>query len=603
MPFSVIRALFLAISLFTVPFASGQSIAKPLDSLKQALQLHTTQDSNRVWTLIHLVNATFTSNPTEAMQYADEALSVSEKIKWQRGIALSLRVKGGIYHVQSDYMKALEIYQKALKADNGQSKKFETGILNNIGNIHTTMGHQQKALEYYRRALATATELQDNEELSMAAGNTGTVFQELKQYDSAITYYRTSLHLTDLTGNDRVKSNALCFLGSVFNEIKNFDSSVFYSRRSAQLADKTGNIYVKAAALHNLSNAFLSEGKLDSSEYYSRQSLSVAENIGNLQSQYESWNSLRKIYEKKGDYKKAYHAYNEYLTIRDSVWNDEKRQELTRKEMQFENDRKELEMAAALKQQQIIRNSALVLAAVILVGSFASFIFYKRRRDAEVKQKEAELKAEVTDTQMKALRSQMNPHFIFNSLNSIRHYTAQNNIKLADEYLVRFSMLMRQVFDNSDHKKVSLADDLHALELYMQIETVRLNNKFDYQVHIDSSIDRENTMIPPLLLQPFVENSIWHGITPKDGNGTIKISIIQQSQMICCTVEDNGVGIKQHRFEEPVIEKDKPSGIAITRTRIDLMNKAYKKTKASMHFFPLKDGTKVEINLPLELNF
>ncbi|HRN57693.1 MAG TPA: tetratricopeptide repeat protein, partial [Agriterribacter sp.] len=376
MLFPVTRTLFIAISLFTLSFVCAQDMAKPVDSLKQALQLYTASDSNRVWTLIHLTSATFISNPAEAMQYADEALSVSKKIKWQKGIALSFRVKGGVYLVQSDYMQALESYQQALKADNGNSKKFETGILNNIGNIHTSMGNQVKALEYYRKAFATATVLQDNHELSMAAGNTGTVFQELKQYDSAIIYYRTSLHLTGLTGNDRLKSNALCFLGSVFNETKNFDSAVFYSRRSVQLADQTGNIYVKAAALHNLSNAFLSEGKLDSSEYYGRQSLSVAKDIGNLQSQYESWNSLRKVYEKKGDYEKAYHAYNEYLTIRDSVLNDEKRQELTRKEMQFENDRKELEMAAALKQQQVIRNAALALAAVILAGSMASFIFY-----------------------------------------------------------------------------------------------------------------------------------------------------------------------------------------------------------------------------------
>ncbi|MBX2923114.1 MAG: tetratricopeptide repeat protein [Chitinophagaceae bacterium] len=602
MPFS--KTLLFTFSILFAFALPAQDISQPVDSLRQALQSHPAKDSNRVWLLIHLINATFTSQPDEAMQYAEEALAISEKIKWQKGIALSLKIKGGVYLVQSDYMKALDMYQRALKTDNGNSKKFETGILNNIGNIHVNMRNLDKALEYYRKAFSVATALQDKHELSMAAGNLGTVFQRLMQYDSALVYYRTSLVLTGETGNDRLKSNALCFLGSLYHETKKFDSSIFYSLRSVQLADKTGNIYVKAAALHNLSNAFLAEGKLDSAEYYDKQSLLLAENIGNLQSQYESWNSLREVYEKKGDYKKAYEAYNKYLTIRDSVYNDEKRQELTRKEVQFENERKELEMAAVIKQQQIIRNAALTLAAVILVGSFASFIFYKRRKDAELRQKEAELKAEVTDTQMKALRAQMNPHFIFNSLNSIRHYNAQDNTMLADEYLVRFSLLMRQVFENAEHKKVSIEDDLNALELYMQMETARLNDKFNYQVQVDNTIDRENTMIPPLLLQPFVENSIWHGISPKSGNGTIKISISRQSEMICCVVEDDGVGIKKDIVEKKEKEekKSRPSGIGITRTRIDLMNRA-QKVKASLYIYPLNEGTRVEINLPLEFNF
>lgn len=212
--------------------------------------------------------------------------------------------------------------------------------------------------------------------------------------------------------------------------------------------------------------------------------------------------------------------------------------------------------------------------------------------------------AEIADTEMKALRAQMNPHFIFNSLNSIRHYNAQNNTKLADEYLVKFSMLMRQVFENSDHKKVSLADDLNALELYMQIESARLNHKFDYQIKVDNVIDKENTMIPPLLLQPFVENSIWHGISPKEGNGMITIGISMQSEMIRCTVEDNGVGIKKNSIEECFEQRDKhkPSGFLITQTRINLMNKI-QNSNASLRLFPLNNGTKVEINLPLELNF
>jgi LytS/YehU family sensor histidine kinase len=191
----------------------------------------------------------------------------------------------------------------------------------------------------------------------------------------------------------------------------------------------------------------------------------------------------------------------------------------------------------------------------------------------------------------------MNPHFIFNSLNSISDYVQKHDIKAADNYLSKFAKVMRLTLEHSEQKAVTLEEDLKALELYMQLESARLNNKFTYEIKVDENIDRANTLVPPMILQPFVENSIWHGISKIDGAGKILIEIKKDEEMINCIVEDNGAGIQSNQL----IDK-KSLGMKITKARIDIMNKI-KKSKAAIDLFNKEEGVRVEVKLPLELMF
>lgn len=239
----------------------------------------------------------------------------------------------------------------------------------------------------------------------------------------------------------------------------------------------------------------------------------------------------------------------------------------------------------------------------MLAGAF-SFIFYKRKRDAEKEKAESDFKVQVSDTEMKALRAQMNPHFIFNSLNSIGDFISRNDIKTANVYLSRFAKVMRMILENSEKKEVSIEDDLKALELYMQLESIRLNGKFTYEITVDKDIDKENTLIPPLILQPFVENSIWHGISKKEGAGKITIHIKKEGDMINCIVEDNGIGRKKSEAGKSATSQSekKSLGMKITNARIDIINRI-KKSKAGVELSDLSEGFRVEVKLPLELSF
>src|SRR5690606_15381521 len=200
--------------------------------------------------------------------------------------------------------------------------------------------------------------------------------------------------------------------------------------------------------------------------------------------------------------------------------------------------------------------------------------------------------------------SQMNPHFIFNSLNSISDFILRNDLHAADYYLGKFAKLMRMILENSHEREITLYDDLNILRIYMELEAMRMGRRFVYDIQIDPSIDPETTLVPPLLLQPFVENSIWHGFARLSEGGKIVIKVRQEDDMIHFIIEDNGIGRSQTaRREESNNTKEKVSmGMRITQDRIDIINKI-KKANAEMAFSNLQQGLRVDLKLPLSLSF
>lgn len=522
--------------------------------------------------------------------------------------------------LSSDYSKAIDRFQQVIEATEEQK---DIGLMRqkgiayaSIGTIYWGLDLWQEAVEYCKKGKKIFEEINDSVMIAAICNNLANNYVELKQYDTAEALYRNDIDIAKATNREYMLVYPVGGLGILYGHLKQFDKSISMLHESVELAKKYNNPASTAWNSAALAQSIMWAADETGDKKYSykealqwaQQAYETAIVSGNKKTESFVLNILSQLQEKTGHYRDALISRNNHLAMRDSILGWNKRQEIAIRQTQFESKRKQdllqHKHESELKKAQIIRMYLISCAAIVLTASWLLFYSYRRRSEARAAQLKTQLTAEIADTEMKALRSQMNPHFIFNSLNSIRNYTAKNNIKLADEYLVRFSLLMRQVFENSDHKKVSLADDLRALELYMQIEAERLDNKFSYEIQVDDMIDRENTLIPPLLLQPFVENSIWHGISSKNGDGTIKIKVSRQSDMICCVVEDNGVGIKKEVTEqkEKKGKKDKPSGIAITRTRIDLMNRA-QNANASLQINPLNEGTRVVINLPLELNF
>ena len=242
----------------------------------------------------------------------------------------------------------------------------------------------------------------------------------------------------------------------------------------------------------------------------------------------------------------------------------------------------------------------------LLRANLESESLKRLQKEAELKEKEASFQRQIILTEITALRAQMNPHFIFNCLNSIQLFTAQNDIDKASDYLTKFSRLIRLVLENSRSEKVTLHNELETLRLYIELEAMRFRGKVSYQINVDPEIDQQYIQMPPLLLQPFVENAIWHGLMHKEEGGMVWVAVTQPSDAsIQVTITDNGVGrAMATEFKSKSATVSKSFGMKVTADRIQLINQIYSST-TQVQISDLTDsvgnpsGTRVVVTIPV----
>lgn len=250
---------------------------------------------------------------------------------------------------------------------------------------------------------------------------------------------------------------------------------------------------------------------------------------------------------------------------------------------------------------QIEKAVFLALVPVVVAFSFIVFVFYRAKRESLFRQKETEMKLAVAQVELKALRAQINPHFIFNCLNSIHHYMHQQDPAVAGSYLVKFSQLIRHVLESSTQRIVPLMDEIEASRIYMQLEQLRMNNAFEFSIVWHDEINPEEVCIPPMLIQPFLENSIWHGIST-GGKVELEFGLLDRDH-IRCTIRDNG---KEHHEKSSIDLSTKVKktslGMTLMRERFDTINQV-STGKAGFTFSEREDGLpgkQVTIMIPFE---
>lgn len=249
---------------------------------------------------------------------------------------------------------------------------------------------------------------------------------------------------------------------------------------------------------------------------------------------------------------------------------------------------------------------------VVVAIALVSFSWWAYKRNiSQVKQREyvrSEFEKKLANVEMSALRAQMNPHFLFNSLNSIDSYIIRNESKKASEYLNNFARLIRLILQNSRSNYISLKDELETLELYLQMEALRFKGKFAYELEVPADLDTAAIDIPPMLIQPYVENAIWHGLMQQQNQsgGKVKVSIVEKEGMLLCIVEDNGIGRKKAmelKAKKSGISR-RSMGMVITQDRMEIINKLYD-TQTAVQVTDLEDekgnaaGTRVVLTIPV----
>lgn len=578
----------------------------------------------------------------KSLDHQQQAYRIYRKLDFRPGMAAALNSMGVVMLYLSAYPKSLSYDLSALRIYEALGDSTNMGVVyTNIGLVYAHMGQNDLSLKYQLQAMEIFRRTDNRYHLQNTYGNLGNILEAMNRHPEALDYYQRALAINREAGNTHGIAADYQNTGILYAEAgdfllagKAFDTAmILYD----QLKDRNGltsaclhlaDLYLRAPAALLPRLGITEETRRGRALGLLRKALALSEATGDLSDQSDAWEGLSGVYARIGDYRGALDAYKRHAALRDSVFGGKKKAEITRLSMQYDFDKKEAAIRAEagknaavadaeIRRQRTVRNAAAGGAAVLLAAGVFSFVFYKRKRDAEERHRELALQVQVTDTEMKALRAQMNPHFIFNSLNSISDYIARHDTETADIYLTKFAKIMRLILEHSEHREIPLSDDLRALELYLQLESLRMSHSFSYEIRVDERIDQKVTMVPPMILQPFVENSIWHGIAQKSGRGRILIDIKKEEDLINCTVEDNGVGRKSPRPVAGRAAQSSSLGVKITRARIEMMNAGpdrppgsggrqagnrSERPRAEVALSDLEEGTRVEVRFPLALN-
>lgn len=557
-------------------------------------------------------------NYVSALENHRKALEMFRACNSSAGIANSYNNVGVVYQYLGNYPAALDHYMEALKGLESIGDSNSTSIANaytNIGIIYKYMKMYPKSLEYAARAINIYERQGNLQGLANVKGNIGTVYDEMQDHQQAIAHFSQALVINRQVGNRRRIASDLTNLAIAHAKLDEFapalenlsEAKAIYEEIQDEnplsiVLNQLGQVYLRAPQ-SVLPKSIEGKNKTQYAIELQEQALALSKKLQAPERQVEIMQSLSTSYESVGQFEKALHLHKQATLIKDTLLTNEKKSDILRREAAFEYEVKEAKISAQMNSQaQLLdaersANRTFVAgAAILLVSMAATAYLFKRKRLAELQQRASDLKAQVAETEMKALRVQMNPHFIFNSLNSINAYIDKGKISTATVYVTKFSRLMRMILENSEKQDVLLSDDLRALELYMQLESMRTDNAFEFQIDIDTSIDPDTTLLPPLILQPFVENSIWHGLNGKVSGGKILIKILKKDNELLCIVEDNGKG----RLDDSASKSGKKSlGLSITQSRLDLINRI-KNARAQYSLTDLEQGLRVEVKLPFE---
>jgi len=382
-------------------------------------------------------------------------------------------------------------------------------------------------------------------------------------------------------------------VGLYFYDRNQSDSAVVYFNKALVIQESIDRKSSAAVTLANMALAYLDLNESDKAEECINRSISIGKEAGELFEIASMMSYAAEIYYTKNEFRRAYDYLLISRQIKDTLLSERKMEQMLDIREKYESEKRE-QRIETLKQERDASEAKSRLVDTVIIFSIGTILllvvlvfFILRQRKAKEKQRKIEL-------EQKVLRAQMNPHFIFNSLNSIQRIFIEGDVDLANEYISDFGKLLRIILENNGKKRVSIQNEVETLKLYLDIESIRLEGKIEYTIDISPKIDVLNNLIPPLIIQPFVENAIWHGILPKEDDemGVIVVSLDKESdKFLICSITDNGIGIKKSlamKGQNGHVSK----GMSITEERLG----------HKIHVEEMDaGGTKVTLKIPLNL--
>jgi len=597
------------IFFYTVSFSQSGYFSN-CDSLKKLLSTEIKEDTTRADRLLYLSNCYIYDNPDSGIYYADSALRLSRKLGYTICEAWANYNLGGAYWVLGDYAICMQYYLQAM--DLFKQMKRPVGVSSvkySIGGIYEEMSDYKQALQYYFEARKMDEENPDDLKLltpdvSMEARlkvydlSIAEAYSVGNMLDSALFFARRGFIKDRESGHDWTQPALV--LGSIYFKRNQLDSALYCYRLTFKYTFQDDRIDIN----NGIATIFRKRNQPDSCRYYATMAFDTAELIHYRKGAMHAFELLGWVYEKTNPVE-AMRYYKISMAIKDSLYDREKLSRVNF--LVFAEKQKEQELRATQEKywDRLKMYGLLIVVAFSLLIALLLWRSNRHRQKAyallqkqaenelqiqklESEKTKSELQHQASELEMQALRSQMNPHFIFNCLSSINRFILKNKTEEASDYLTKFSRLIRMVLNNSKCAFISLEDELETLRLYLEMERLRFKNSFDYSFSYKNAVDVGNIFIPPLLLQPFAENAIWHGLMHKQEKGFLNFDFSTEEKFLMCIISDNGVGREQAELlKSKSVEKQKSMGLKITKERLSLLND----NSNEQTFFTIEDMT------------
>ena len=546
-----------------------------------------------------------------------ESLLAHESIKTELLLAQS-------YLANKEYKNAQSLFSAL--ANKGTLSSFQKAqVYEGLGDVNKGLGATDKAIQNYTLGLNLAKTKSITPKITDLNSKIADAYAADNQLEEAEEYYDNSLELSKNEAPQRAVQEKEK-VADFYNKRNEYDKEVSLRKKSLEdLKDisapqkrvaKTSGVNAGSDSIssqrikYKIGNALLSQQKYDQAIPYLQESIVEAGVDDDLVVQKDATRKLSEVYKYQGDFDKALETYQEYVSIVDTLY-VRKEQEISRatrlnreiatKQNRISGLEKERELYQSkydlvLTSEQLVERQKWLIYSLVfgmLLLGLTTYFFYRSNKQQKLANNLLALKS---------LRSQMNPHFIFNALNSVNNYIAKSDERSANRYLSEFSTLMRAVLENSEEDFIPLTKEIELLELYTKLEHSRFSDKFDYEIKIDKDIDVASYQIPPMLLQPYIENAIWHGLRYKDEKGFLMVDVKNKTKYsIEITISDNGIGRKRSaELKTSNQKKQKSKGMGNIKKRIDILNDMYK-DKVDVFITDYKeDGTGTKVSFLLK---
>jgi uncharacterized membrane protein YciS (DUF1049 family) len=564
------------------PIVEYDSLMKILPSLEH--------DTERIDVFYKIAPALMAINPNKCISFLNEAVALSQKNNDEKRLTEGMIKLGYVYSGNGETAKSIDILQKVIRMSKKNDTKTTATAMGFISLAYQNQGDLVNALKYSTSAHNMLAERRKKRDYSdEMVGNPmriAEIYLLLGKVDSAFYYIQESSTIMNAynMSNRYFHFHVPLLLAKIHLKRKEttlaYDFILEANKNAHNLNDNIGIAEVDL----EFANYFKQINQPDSTILYAQSALKNAQELKRYAIILDAGALLKTWYQEHNDPIKALYYNDIAIAAKDSMGSAEKIREGQRLLFKDEQYQNELNAAKTTYQNRLIQY---ILGAGFLIFSLIAGIFYlnyKRKQKEnllltnEIKLQETEFQSKLAETEMTALRAQMNPHFIFNCLNSIKLFTLQNNADAASNYLTKFSKLIRLVLENSRSEKVTLENELTMLQLYMEMEAMRFNEKLQFKINVDEDIDAHFIQIPPLLLQPYIENAIWHGLMHKEEGGTVLLDLIMKNDnMLQVSITDDGIGrTAAAALKSKSATKNKSFGLKMTSERIDLINQLYK---------------------------